>query len=492
MFNLLQIVNTARAPVHAADAARLRAAGRRRRRRHARGLDAAGARRGQARDRQRPVRARRDDQCSSPIRCRSTARPSRSTRSCRCALDQRGVIAQKIGDHAARLAADRAAARDAGARADAIIVGQGPGSTAGERADARPSRACRITGRGRATWRSALAALILAAGVWAAVATGPRRCRHTRAASSSSAPARPAVRRARRARGAAARARRSIRRATPRGARELVRALERRLRASSDARTARPALRTVAASGRDVRLRTSPSLTLTDVSRHFGRRRALDPRLARCDAGRSSRCSGRTAPASPRSLHRRHAARAVVGRRALRRAARPAAAGAALRGAHRPARPRSLPLSRADRGENLRFFARLYGLPDVERAGRRGARARRARRAARRSGRRASRAACASGWRSSARCCTSRGWCCSTSRSPASTTRRRARCDAAGASCAPAAASCCSRRTTSRRSRRSSTGRSMLQDGRLVDVRAGRGLAARALSRRAVGAEPSR
>ena len=81
--------------------------------------------------------------------------------------------------------------------------------------------------------------------------------------------------------------------------------------------------------------------------------------------------------------------------------------------------------------ENLAFFGRLYGVRDRRaRASTRRSRRARLTDRARRSRRAGSRAACASGWRSSARCCTSRGSCCSTSRSPASTTSRR-RCCAA-------------------------------------------------------------
>ncbi len=99
--------------------------------------------------------------------------------------------------------------------------------------------------------------------------------------------------------------------------------------------------------------------------------------------------------------------------------------------------------------QNLEFFARLYGLD-----GRRPSSTARSRRPgspiAPTTRCRRSRAACGSGWRSSARCCTRRGSCCSTSRSPGSTTApsrivadrlrgaRRGRRDRA-----------CSRRTTS-------------------------------------------
>ena len=78
--------------------------------------------------------------------------------------------------------------------------------------------------------------------------------------------------------------------------------------------------------------------------------------------------------------------------------------------------------------ENLEFFGRLYGVADLDARVDAALGGRAARGSRRRPRRRRSRAACGSAWRSSARCCTIRGWCCSTSRSPGSTTSRRRCC----------------------------------------------------------------
>ena len=96
--------------------------------------------------------------------------------------------------------------------------------------------------------------------------------------------------------------------------------------------------------------------------------------------------------------------------------------------------------------ENLEFFGGLYGL--------RGA-PRRAAAALERAGLadraddpvQGSPAACGSGWRWSGRCCTIRGWCCSTSRSPAWTKRPAAPWPNGCGRWAATGASCCWRRT---------------------------------------------
>ncbi len=74
--------------------------------------------------------------------------------------------------------------------------------------------------------------------------------------------------------------------------------------------------------------------------------------------------------------------------------------------------------------QNLEFFAQLHGLVRRDGAGRCRARAGRISPTAATTRWRRSRAACGSAWRSSARCCIGRAWCCSTSRSPVSTTGR--------------------------------------------------------------------
>ena len=150
------------------------------------------------------------------------------------------------------------------------------------------------------------------------------------------------------------------------------------------------------------------------------------------DAARSSACSARTARASrrcsrfsPRCCVRAPATCATAHRTAQD-------GGAAVR-ARLGLLGHELQLyPELTAAENLRFFARLYGLSRRRCAACVDALAPAALAdRARRSRCQASRAACGSGSRSSARCSTSRGCCCSTSRSPASTRRRRPRSSAA-------------------------------------------------------------
>ena len=113
VFNILQIVNTAKRPVHDRRPARVRAAGR----------APAGAgmlegstpnavAAGEARDRHRSVRSGQHARAVRAIRCRSAAKRSRWRRRCPAQMTQVAVVAQKIGGDAAVLAADHRAARD--------------------------------------------------------------------------------------------------------------------------------------------------------------------------------------------------------------------------------------------------------------------------------------------------------------------------------------------------------------------------------------------
>ena len=168
---------------------------------------------------------------------------------------------------------------------------------------------------------------------------------------------------------------------------------------------------------------STSTVQVVDVSRHFGRRRALAhlahraPRRHRRPARPERRRQVDADQRCSRRWSRRRPARSATA------ASRASALGPALRTPHRPARPRAAPLSRADRAAEPDVLRRAVR-PRPARAGRRRrwsggpGRSRRRRRSA------GSRAACGSGSRSSARCCTGRGWCCSTSRSPASTIAR--------------------------------------------------------------------
>ena len=170
------------------------------------------------------------------------------------------------------------------------------------------------------------------------------------------------------------------------------------------------------------------SVEAREVSRHFGRRRALSRVNVRLSVpARSSACSVRTAPASRRSSRcfRRSCSRRPgevrFGDRPAGRARRRAST------AHRRARSRPVSLRRPHRVREPGVLRPAVRSAVVDAGGRGrvgaldgGSRAARARR----SRLRRFHAGCVSGSRSSARCCTSRGSCCSTSRSRASTTIR--------------------------------------------------------------------
>ena len=242
-----------------------------------------------------------------------------------------------------------------------LVLGTRPGAAGRADADVRRSPACRTTPSGRATWRSTLAGRDRLAG------SGPR-----------SGPPR-----------AGARPERERGRADP--------------------------------CDFDV-------VEVDDVSRHFGRRRALSHVVARRSApARSSACFG------PNGAGKSTLLGMLVDARAADARARCATA------AHRRARSATPCAARIGvLGHDLFLYARSHGArePRVLRpAVRRDRRSRRASTQALARGApdrsRAtiacadSRAGCASGWRSSARSCTRRGSCCSTSRSPASTMSRR-------------------------------------------------------------------
>ena len=172
-------------------------------------------------------------------------------------------------------------------------------------------------------------------------------------------------------------------------------------------------------------------LTLTDVSRNFGRRRALSHVSFSCatgdifgllghnGAGKSTLLAILATLLRPSSGAVRYGTRTAAGRR------RRVRARLGLLGHELQLYPE---LTAA---ENLRFFARLYGLADVDAPRARGTRNRRARGPRRRRRVEDFRAACGSGSRSSGRCSTSRASCCSTSPSPVSTRPRRASSSAA-------------------------------------------------------------
>ena len=191
---------------------------------------------------------------------------------------------------------------------------------------------------------------------------------------------------------------------------------------------AAPARRRDARAWRPSPAATSTSSRSRDVSRHYGRRRALVARHARAAApGQIVGLFGPNGAGKSTLLGVLVDARpADVRRRALRRRAGSQTLGDA------PARRASacsaticFSTATSPRARTSSSSAACTACAIRRGARRRGARGRAPRPIAPTIACPGSRAACASGWRSSARSCTSRGSCCSTSRSPVSTTSRR-------------------------------------------------------------------
>ncbi len=176
-------------------------------------------------------------------------------------------------------------------------------------------------------------------------------------------------------------------------------------------------------------------VAVRDVSRHYGRRRALSHVSLECRAGEVLGLLGPNG-AGKSTLLSILATLLAPSAGEVRYGTKTAAeAGPTLR-ARLGFLSHDLHLyPELTARENLLFFARLYGLPDVGRPrGRRTGAARAWPRAATISSR-ASRAACASASPSSGRSCTTLACCCSTSRSPASTTPRWRRSSRACRNC---------------------------------------------------------
>jgi ABC-type sugar transport system ATPase subunit len=188
-------------------------------------------------------------------------------------------------------------------------------------------------------------------------------------------------------------------------------------------------------------------LTVRDVSRHFGRRRALAHVSLTCQAGEILGLLGHNGAGKSTLLAILATLLAPSAGEVRYGALLARDAGPAVRGRLGLLGHELQLYPELTASENLRFFARLYGLDAVE-----GASAARSRLPASPRGpttsSRDSRGGCGSASRSSARSCTSRGSCCSTSRSPASTRPRRRRCSRGSGASPPAGASSCSRRTT--------------------------------------------
>ena len=198
---------------------------------------------------------------------------------------------RRSGD-AADVAADAAASRHAGGRPHLYRSGRGPRSRPVRRCRSR-SADCRTDPRGHATSRWRWRWPILGLGIWASVRPGPPRAAETSAATSWTRAATVCSRNSPRSKSSSGRER-STASGTQRSAATWWRARA-RLRASSTRKQRRSH-----GFGMDF-----TSLTFTDVSRNFGRRRALNRVSFQCAPARSSRSSGRTAPASRRCCRSR-------------------------------------------------------------------------------------------------------------------------------------------------------------------------------------------
>ena len=386
----------------------------------------------------RAVSAGQHASCRSARELPASGGASTSTQRFPRRFEQLAVIVKKVGDTTLRVAAARRAAGDAGATARLYIAGAGG---AGRRGPA--ARAARSTGlphhsptprRDRAGARAAASWLAGRLGGATRVRSKTRRAQAAEREAADRAP-REAVQdlvRLEQRRDRDGRVDDVA--ATPRAARRLVARPRARSTARSTAddtglrslrRTApgSAALRRVVT---DARSTSTPSSWPTSRATSAAAGRCLSVSLTlgagdivgllgpngagQVDADRHARDAG----ARRRSGEVRYGEQPARGAR--RRAAAP----------HRPARPRAAPLSRADGAAESRVLRRgctaSIRAAVVDAALERGGPAR----SRRRSGRRLLARACGSGSRSSARCCTARGSCCSTSRSPASTIARSA------------------------------------------------------------------
>ena len=161
------------------------------------------------------------------------------------------------------------------------------------------------------------------------------------------------------------------------------------------------------------------SVQIADVSRHFGRRRAL---VNFSFTAHSGDIVGLLGPngAGKSTLITMLATLAAPSKGEIRYGDQPAASSARRCARRIGLLAHELHLyPELSARQNLAFFAELYGLDPRAHVGTALEAPASPIAATRRSARFP--AACASGWRSSVRCCMRRGWCCSTSRSPAST-----------------------------------------------------------------------
>ena len=166
-------------------------------------------------------------------------------------------------------------------------------------------------------------------------------------------------------------------------------------------------------------------VTVRDVSRHYGRRRALTRVSLACRAGEVLGLLGPNGAGKSTLLSILATLLAPSAGEVRYGTATAAEAGPDAPRVPRLALARPPPVPRADGCARIsRSSRRLYGVAGRRRPRGGGAGSCRAWPRAATTWSRDSRAGCGSASRSSARCCTTRGCCCSTSRSPASTTRR--------------------------------------------------------------------